>query len=270
MGSRCWKSAGMGPSAGLAIISALLFISVLLFTCASGQGKHESRDGLALLTKRDTYSSPSSHCTPTHDTSSLLDWVAELDYLMHSTLKQLPDAVDAARASIAESNAATNRDKLIVGLACFLAAMAGGLGVLFGKDPLNLSLEDQISFAAQHSWGYGYWGPFLLDLDDNDPGCGLEELNKVLYDYSFVTALHQTYGTNLEEAGYTSGTADDRPELRAYYLAEFGRKLKLELHCITSQAGSDSNASKVVALIDKYVRSGQERLEITSQLMGSH
>ena len=27
--------------------------------------------------------------------------------------------------------------------------MAGGLGVLFGKDPLNLALEDQISFAAQ-------------------------------------------------------------------------------------------------------------------------
>ena len=27
--------------------------------------------------------------------------------------------------------------------------MAGGLGVLFGKDPLNLPLEDQISFAAQ-------------------------------------------------------------------------------------------------------------------------
>ena len=27
--------------------------------------------------------------------------------------------------------------------------MAGGLGVLFGKDPLNLSLEDQLSFAAQ-------------------------------------------------------------------------------------------------------------------------
>merc|ERR1712110_1042884 len=272
MGSWCWRSVGMGPAAVWRVggMAAALLISGLLLTCAHGQDNYaESRYGLALLTKRDTYSS-SSHCAPTHDTSSLLDWVAELDYLMHSTLKQLPDAVDAARASIAESNAATNRDKLIVGLACFLAAMAGGLGVLFGKDPLNLSLEDQISFAAQHSWGYGYWGPFLLDLDDNDPGCGLEELNKVLYDYSFVTALHQTYGTNLEEAGYASGTADDRPELRAYYLAEFGRKLKLELHCITSQAGSDSNASKVVALIDKYVRSGQERLEITSQLMGSH
>ena len=30
-----------------------------------------------------------------------------------------------------------------------ISAMAGGLGVLFGKDPLNLPLEDQISFAAQ-------------------------------------------------------------------------------------------------------------------------
>ena len=28
-------------------------------------------------------------------------------------------------------------------------AMAGGLGVLYGKDPLNLPIEDQISFAAQ-------------------------------------------------------------------------------------------------------------------------
>ena len=81
-----------------------------------------------------------------------------------------------------------------------------------------------------------------------------------------MTALHQTYGTNLQEAGYTSGTADDRPEvlvllfsglkfciyfiwllltnldclqLRAYYLGEFGRKLKLELHCITSQVITD-------------------------------
>ena len=31
--------------------------------------------------------------------------------------------------------------------------MAGGLGVLYGKDPLTLSTADQLSFAAQHSWG---------------------------------------------------------------------------------------------------------------------
>ena len=42
------------------------------------------------------------------------------------------------------------------------------------------------------------------------------KLNKLIHQQlisSFVTALHQTYGTNLQEAGYTSGTADDRPEV---------------------------------------------------------
>ena len=105
--------------------------------------------------------------------------------------------------------------------------MAGGFGVLFNKNPLALSLPDQISFAAQHSWGYGYWGPFLLDLEvslqlltllhlptqDSDPGCGLDELNRVLYDYSFVTSLHQTYGPGQGQGGYGSGLADDRPEV---------------------------------------------------------
>merc|ERR1719312_973877 len=101
----------------------------------------------------------------------------------------------------------------------------------------------------------------------SSPGCGVEDFNKVLAEYSFITALHQTYGTDISQGGYASGQADDRPELRAYYLAEFGRKLKLELHCITSQAGSSSEASKVVSLIDKYVKMGQERLELTADLM---
>ena len=39
--------------------------------------------------------------------------------------------------------------KLILVLNPPIPAMAGGLGVLYGKDPLNLPIEDQISFAAQ-------------------------------------------------------------------------------------------------------------------------
>ena len=39
--------------------------------------------------------------------------------------------------------------KLILVLNPPIPAMAGGLGVLYGKDPLNLAIEDQISFAAQ-------------------------------------------------------------------------------------------------------------------------
>jgi len=55
--------------------------------------------------------------------------------------------------------------------------------------------------------------------------------------------------------------------LRAYYLGEFGRKAKHALHCITSKAGGDSSASKVVSLIDKYVGMGLERLKLTEGLM---
>ena len=44
-------------------------------------------------------------------------------------------------------------------------AMAGGLGVLFGKDPLNLALEDQISFAAQVIVNHFH------DSDDDEDDC---------------------------------------------------------------------------------------------------
>ena len=56
-------------------------------------------------------------------------------------------------------------------------------------------------------------------------------------------------------------------QVRAYYLGEFGRKLKVALHCITSQAGSSGEAARVVSIIDKYVALGEERLELTAQLM---
>jgi len=241
-------------------------------------GDSTSTDGTAILTSHDSSGGHHAHhppaptysrssCSPPVDTGKLITAVADLDYQLHSTLRQLPEAIAEARAAVAQGTVDTNRDKLITGIACLIAAISGKLGVLYNKDPLALSVGDQLSLAAQTSWGYGYWGPFLLDLGDSDPGCGIEDFNKVVAEYSFITSLHQTYGTDISQAGYASGEADDRPELRAYYLAEFGRKLKLELHCITSQAGSSSEASKVVSLIDKYVKMGQERLELTAELM---
>jgi len=50
-------------------------------------------------------------------------------------------------------------------------------------------------------------------------------------------------------------------------MSEFGRKAKLALHCITSKAGDESSAAKVVTLIDKYVGMGLERLQLTEKLM---
>ena len=57
----------------------------------------------------------------------------------------------------------------------------------------------------------------------------------MLQDYSFVTSLYTTYTSDLDQGAYTSDHPDDRPELRAYYMSEFGRKAKLALHCITSK-----------------------------------
>jgi len=255
-----------------------LHSSVILGALAWYVVSGDDTAGTAILTARDgghhhphpapspSYSRASS-CSPPVDTSKMLTAVGDLDYQLHSTLRQLPLAITDAKAAIEQGTADSNRDKLITGLACLIAAISGKLGVLYNKDPLALSVGDQLSFAAQTSWGYGYWGPFLLDLNDAEPGCGVEDFNRVLAEYSFITSLHQTYGSDISTGGYASGQADDRPELRAYYLAEFGRKMKLELHCITSQAGSSSEASKVVNLIDKYVKMGQERLELTADLM---
>jgi len=223
-------------------------------------------DGTALLTLENRDSTAfSTRCTAQN--TDVLAAVAELDYQMYNTLQTLPGAIATARASISEGTGAANRDKLIVGLSCLLAAVGGKLGVLYNQDPLDLTIGQQLSFSAYASWGYGYWAPFLMDIDETDPGCGIEEFNKVVSEYSFVTSLHSTYGDDGVSGGYSSGLPDDRPELRAYYLGEFGRKLKLELHCITSQAGGNSDAGQVVSLIDKYVRTGQERLDLTGEIM---
>ena len=61
--------------------------------------------------------------------------------------------------------------------------------------------------------GYGYWAPYLLDLQETDPGCGLEEFNRVVDEYSYVTDIYSTYGQDVTAAAYTSGHPDDRPEV---------------------------------------------------------
>ena len=56
-----------------------------------------------------------------------------------------------------------------------------------------------------------------------------------MYEYNFITSLDHVYGSDLSSGGYAGDNSDDRPELRKYYVGEFTRKMKLALHCITSQ-----------------------------------
>ena len=98
-------------------------------------------------------------------------------------------------------------------MACLLGAISGGLGVTHNTF-LTATPATTLGFFAQHTWGYGYWGPYLLDLQDTDPGCGIEDFNRVVADYGFVTNIFSTYGHDVTAAGYTSGNSDDRPEVR--------------------------------------------------------
>ena len=56
-------------------------------------------------------------------------------------------------------------------------------------------------------------------MQELDPGCGVEDFNSVLADYSFVTSLYSTYGSQLDSGAYTSGHPDDRPEVGHSYLS---------------------------------------------------
>merc|ERR1711976_142148 len=176
------------------------------------------------------------------------------DYEMYNVLQSIPIAITEAREAISQSTRNSNVDKSIIGLACLAGAVSGGLDV--SSSATGPTVGAVLGWTAQHAWGYGYWAPYLLDLQEIDPGCGVEDFNKVLHQYSFVTSLYKVY----ENHDYSSNEPDDRPEVRAYYMTEFGRKAKLALHCITTQASSESSASKVVNLIDKYVSMGLERL----------
>ena len=36
---------------------------------------------------------------------------------------------------------------------------------------------------------YGYYGPFLLELSEIDPGCGVEDFNKVVYELRIIIII---------------------------------------------------------------------------------
>jgi len=237
-------------------VLVIIFSITQTFICDStgGHGHHHDHHG----------KTSSNHI---HDKKGKsLSNIADIDYQMYHVLQSIPLAIQEARESLSQSTRETNVDKTIVGLACLAGAVSGGLDVTSSATS-GPTLGSSLGFAAQHAWGYGYWAPFLLDLQDLDPGCGVENFNEVLSQYSFVTSLYSVYDSNVGQGAYSSGHPDDRPELRAYYMGEFGRKAKLALHCIISQAGSDSSAAKVGTLIDKYVSMGLERLSMTSSLM---
>ena len=51
------------------------------------------------------------------------------------------------------------------------------------------SAYSPIQFFAQLLYGYGYWGPFFLELQKSTVDCGVSDLDLALEDNFFVTSF---------------------------------------------------------------------------------
>ena len=81
----------------------------------------------------------------------------------------------------------------------------------------QVSAGARLQIIAQLMYGYGYWGPFALEYEPARIDCNLEDLEKTIYEYGYVS-------------DYKRSTAD--PLIASYYVTEYNGKIKENLYCL--------------------------------------
>jgi len=162
--------------------------------------------------------------------------------------EEIKGLIGPARKSVEEEIAQSNRDKILLALVNFLGATFGVLLNSMGPDGLtmfmNLPESNQILVMAQLLYGYGYVGPFALEYEKTALDCGLFDYEQVEYEYSFI------------DHGYS-----EDPAVLRYFTTEAANAYKKALYCITSRKGSNSEAKRLVTLIDLQAQLQRERLD---------
>jgi len=162
--------------------------------------------------------------------------------------EEIKGLIGPARKSVEEEIAQSNRDKILLALVNFLGATFGVLLNSMGPDGLtmfmNLPESNQILVLAQLLYGYGYVGPFALEYEKTALDCGLFDYEQVEYEYSFI------------DHGYS-----EDPAVLRYFTTEAANAYKKALYCITSRKGSNSEAKRLVTLIDLQAQLQRERLD---------
>ncbi len=106
-----------------------------------------------------------------------LDAAHEVDSRLDTVLSQLRYSLPRARASVEEDIASTNRDRAIIGLANLFGSLFGVASATHGDVELgSLKDSEKVQVVAEFLYGYGYWGPFLLQFEDARLDCGEYEL----------------------------------------------------------------------------------------------
>lgn len=203
--------------------------------------------------------------------------VHSVDNRMSTTLTQIRNLIPETVASVEADIVSSNRDKIILGLANLFGMIFGVRSAIGDSQRTDgginqLGFGDQLQVAAQVLYGYGYWGPFLLELEEARLSCGVYDFDSVLAEYGFLTEMASTYGYLNEYSGGNPRnqlTDITEPHVLIYYVTELNHAIKRALYCITSKAGDNQVAKELVALIDLYTSLAEERLSMTNTVMDS-
>ncbi|TRY75004.1 hypothetical protein TCAL_04943 [Tigriopus californicus] len=190
-----------------------------------------------------------------------------IDVRIAKVLEALELKILVAIDSIEKDITIANRDRVILGLSNFLGMVFGVFNGASGNPNLGeLTLAEQIQVTAQLMYGYGYWGPFLLEFEPARLDCDRSDLEEALSEFAFLTDMAHNFGYLNDYAGtrpkeQLPDTSD--PVVLQYYTVELNHAIKRNLYCIIKRAGSNQDALEVTTFVDLYTMLITERLTMT-------
>ena len=171
--------------------------------------------------------------------------IKEFEMKMADTMENIRILIREARDSVREDIIQKNTNNFIFGMANFLGMLFGIAGGVEGNpNSTEWSISERIQVAAQTLYGYGYAGPFLMELEDKTLECGDEEgLNRVLDKYSYMQNLSETFsyldGYDAKVSGDPRKQLADpslTPIVMQYYAVELNHAMQEALFCIIRKA----------------------------------
>lgn len=113
-----------------------------------------------------------------------------------------------------------------------LFGVAAGAGGNPNLGQISEGARTQVT--AQLLYGYGYWGPFLLEFEESTLDCGTYDLKSVLEEYGFLTDMEHNYGYLNTYQGDPKHTLTDvtDPAVLQFYAVELNHAMKRALYCI--------------------------------------
>ncbi len=207
--------------------------------------------------------------------SDYLRAASSLDERLETVLNQLRHNIHKAVDSVEADIAVGNRDKVILGLANLFGSLFGVALATEGNPNLGeITRGQRTQVAAQVLYGYGYWGPFLLEFEEARLDCNKYDLETALAEFGFLTDMATNYGylENYGSGGDPRAHLNDvtEPAVLQYYAVELNHAMKRALYCIVSRKGSNQQALEVNTLIDLYTQLLSERLAMTDEAMDAY